>query len=118
MSTSAGIWCCSSNTRAIGRSQSRPPELASVLSAGMWAAASSARAELQPSASSAQPAPLHTNGIENPLSQSMNEIRPDTVDGDLLDIAPSSHSETVPSWGLPNEPFSSVAAAQLVDRVP
>src|SRR5690606_34718291 len=106
MSTSAAIWCCESNTRAIGNSQSRPPELARLTSAGMCAAASSACAELQPSASSAQPAPLHTNGIEKPLSQSTNEIRLDTVAGDLLDIAPSSHSETVPSSGLPNEPLS------------
>src|SRR5688500_3636689 len=84
----------------------------------MCAAASSARAELQPSASSAQPAPLHTNGIENLLSQSMNVIKLDTVSGDLLDIAPSSHSDTVPSSGSPNEPLSAVAAAQLVDSVP
>src|SRR4051812_45814198 len=118
MSTSAGIWCCVANTRAIGRSQLSPPELASVRSAGMCAAASSERAELQPSASSAQPAPLHTNGIEKPLSQSMNEIRLDTVAGDLLDIAPSSHSLTVPSSGLPNAPFSAVAATQLVDSEP
>ena len=102
----------------MGNSQSSPPAFARLLSAGMWAAAASARAELQPSAWSAHPAPLHTNGTEKLLSQSMIVIRLDTVEGDLLDIAPSSHAETVPSSGLPNAPSRAVAATQLVESEP